>query len=81
MFVQTNGLMKCFLYFHVLSGDTPARYDLRLNVNLMQGAAQLKEKERHVEASLLYALTMTTEEIVAFYSERQKQLKAELISI
>ena len=44
----------------------------------MQGAAQLKDKERHVEASLFYALTMTTEEIVAFYTERQKQLKAEL---
>jgi hypothetical protein len=31
-----------------------------------------------VEASLFYALTMTTEEIVAFYTERQKQLQTEL---
>ena len=44
----------------------------------MQGAAQLSEKDRHVDASLFYALTMTTEEIVAFYTERQKQLQAEL---
>jgi hypothetical protein len=78
MFVQTKRIDEVFPLLPRLSGDTPARYDLRLNVNLMQGAAQLKEKERHVEASLLYALTMTTEEIVAFYSERQKQLKAEL---
>jgi hypothetical protein len=34
----------------------------------------LKEKRRHVEASLFYALTMTTEEIVAFYTERQKAI-------
>ena len=44
----------------------------------MQGAAQLKDAGRHVEASLFYALTMTTEEIVAFYKERQKQLQTEL---
>ena len=66
MFVQTKRIDEVFPLLPRLSGDTPARYDLRLNVNLMQGAAQLKDKERHVEASLFYALTMTTEEIVAF---------------
>ena len=78
MFVQTKRIDEVFPLLPRLSGDTPARYDLRLNVNLMQGAGQLKDKERHVEASLFYALTMTTEEIVAFYTERQKQLQAEL---
>ncbi|MFL2927201.1 MAG: hypothetical protein ACJZ72_01255 [Opitutales bacterium] len=78
MFVQTKRIDEVFPLLPRLSGDTPARYDLRLNVNLMQGAVQLKDKERHVEASLFYALTMTTEEIVAFYTERQKQLQAEL---
>ena len=78
MFVQTKRIDEVFPLLPRLSGDTPARYDLRLNVNLMQGAAQLKDKERHVEASLFYALTMTTEEIVAFYTERQKQLQTEL---
>ena len=78
MFVQTKRIDEVFPLLPRLSGDTPARYDLRLNVNLMQGAAQLKDNERHVEASLFYALTMTTEEIVAFYTERQKQLQTEL---
>lgn len=78
MFVQTKRIDEVFPLLPRLSGDTPARYDLRLNVNLMQGAVQLKDKERHVEASLFYALTMTTEEIIAFYAERQKQLQAEL---
>ena len=78
MYVQTKRIDEVFPLLPLLSGDTPARYDLRLNVNLMQGAAQLSEKDRHVDASLFYALTMTTEEIVAFYTERQKQLQAEL---
>ena len=78
MFVQTKRIDEVFPLLPLLSGDTPARYDLRLNVNLMQGAAQLSEKDRHVDASLFYALTMTTEEIVAFYTERKKQLQAEL---
>ena len=69
--------MKSFPFLPRLSGDTPARYDLRLNVNLMQGAQQLKDAERHVEASLFYSLTMTTEEIVTYYTERQKRLETE----
>ena len=71
--------MKFFPYLPRLSGDTPARYDLRLNVNLMQGAAQLKDAGAACGSiSFFYALTMTTEEIVAFYKERQKQLQTEL---
>ncbi|MEC7800782.1 MAG: hypothetical protein VX609_05780 [Verrucomicrobiota bacterium] len=78
MFVQTKRIDEVFPYLPRLSGDTPARYDLRLNVNLMQGAELLKGKERHVDASLFYSLTMTTEEIVAYYTERQKRLETEL---
>ncbi len=62
-----------------LSGDTPARYDLRLNVNLFQGSMMLKDEERHVEASLLLALTMTTEEIEEYYTERIKRLSAQQV--
>ena len=78
MFVQNKRIDEVFPYLPRLSGDTPARYDLRLNVNLMQGAQQLKDAERHLEASLFYSLTMTTEEIVAYYTERQKRLQTEL---
>jgi len=77
MFVVKKRVDEVFPFLPRLSGDTPARYDLRLNVNLMQGAEQLKAKARHVEASLFYALTMTTEEIKVYYTERHKQLKTE----
>ena len=79
MFVQTKRIDEVFPLLPRLSGDTPARYDLRLkNVNLMQGAEQLSQADRHVEASLFYSLTMTTEEIQSFYTERQKRLQNEL---
>ena len=44
MFVQTKRIDEVFLIFRDYPGDTPARYDLRLNVNLMQGAELLKGK-------------------------------------
>jgi len=78
MFVQNRRINEIFPLLPRLSGDTPARFDLRLNVNLMQGAEILKEEERHVEASLLYALTMTTEEIVSFYTTREERLQNEI---
>ena len=78
MFVQTKRIDDVFPLLPRLSGDTPARFDLRLNVNLMQGAEILKEQERHVEASLLYALTMTTEEIVSFYTSREASIASQI---
>ena len=78
MFVQTKRIDEVFPLLPRLSGDTPARFDLRLNVNLMQGAEILKEQERHVEASLLFALTMTTEEIVSFYTSREAAIASEV---
>ena len=81
MFVQQKRVDEIFPLLPRLSGDTPARFDLRLNVNLMQGAEILKEQDRQVEASLLFALTMTTEEIVTFYTAREKQLSYEMAQI
>ena len=81
MFVQEKRVDEIFPLLPRLSGDTPARFDLRLNVNLMQGAEILKEKDRHVEASLLFALTMTTEEIVTFYTAREQQLSYDIEQI
>ena len=46
MFVQTKRADEVFPMLPRLSADTPARYDLRLNVNLMQGGNQLKEANR-----------------------------------
>jgi tetratricopeptide (TPR) repeat protein len=81
MFVVNKRIEDVFPLLPRLTGDTPARYDIRLNVNLMTGAEQLKTAGRHVEASLFFALTMTTEEIKNYYEERNKQLKTELTTL
>lgn len=81
MFVVNKRIDEVFPLLPRLAGDTPARYDIRLNVNLMQGAEQLKTAGRHVEASLFFALTMTTEEIKNYYEERHKQLNTELTTL
>lgn len=78
MFVEKKRIDEIFPLLPRLSTDTPARYDLRLNINLMKGASDLTSKERHVEASLFYSLTMTTEEIIVYYTDREKRLKTEL---
>jgi tetratricopeptide (TPR) repeat protein len=77
MFVEKKRIDEIFPFLPRLSMDTPARYDLRLNINLMKGAADLTAKERHVEASLFFSLTMTTEEIIVYYTDREKRLQAE----
>ena len=81
MFVVNKRIDDVFPLLPRLAGDTPARYDIRLNVNLMTGAEQLKTAGRHLEASLFFALTMTTEEIKNYYDERLKQLKTELTTL
>lgn len=68
---------KVFALLPYLAGETPARYDLRLNVNLFKGAMMLKEDKRYVKTSLLLALTMTTEEIEGFYEDRVKRLSTQ----
>ncbi len=78
MFVEKKRIDEIFPLLPRLSMDTPARYDLRLNINLMKGAADLTAKERHVEASLFFSLTMTTEEIIVYYTDREKRLQTEL---
>ncbi|MBG29996.1 MAG: hypothetical protein CMI31_08350 [Opitutae bacterium] len=70
-------LENVFPLLPYLSGETPARYDLRLNVNLFKGAMIFKDDMRFVDASLLLALTMTTEEIRDFYAERVKRLNSQ----
>jgi len=81
MFVVNKRIDDVFPLLPRLAGDTPARYDIRLNVNLMTGAEQLKTAGRQLEASLFFALTMTTEEIKNYYEERHKQLKTELTTL
>ena len=61
-----------------ISGNNPARYDVGFNVSLMEAADKLVEQEKYNEASLLYTLTLTLEQIKAFHRSKIKNLQRRL---
>ncbi|MFP6854635.1 MAG: hypothetical protein VB980_02540, partial [Opitutales bacterium] len=74
-------LQQVELLLPYLSGDTPARYDLRLNLNLFKAAMYHKDDKKFVEASLFLALTMVTEEISGYYNDRLTRIKAQQVQL
>ncbi len=61
-----------------LVGNSTARYDVSLNVALIKGGDQLKKDKRINEATLLYYIALTKEEISIYFELRLKQLKHDL---
>ena len=72
---------KFFLFLPRLSGETPARYDLRLNVNLYARVGNSQRARPSCGSVLALCLTMTTEEIVNFYTAREKNFAKEIETI
>lgn len=61
-----------------LTGNSPARYDVRFNLKLLQGGDKLSELERYVEASLLFYLTLTKEELLEYWQQRVARLEQQI---
>lgn len=61
-----------------LGKNTPARYNIRFNLALLQGGDLLFEAERGREAMLLYRLVLTREEIEAWFSRHVAELNRQL---
>lgn len=61
-----------------LTGDAPARYDVRFNLKLLEGGDKLTEEERFLEASLLYYLTLTRDELLDYWQRRMSRLKGRM---
>jgi len=76
-----RGYIELDLFDHMMNllpylvGDTPARYDVAFNFTLIKGGDKLQKNDRISEASLLYYLALTSEEILAYYQQRLAQLK------
>lgn len=51
-----------------LVGDSPARYDVALNLALIRGGDRLQNLGRTAQAALLYYVALTTEEIRAYFT-------------
>lgn len=64
-----------------LTGDSPARYDVRFNLQLLRGGDRLTEVERYLEAALLYYMTLTKQELLDYWESRLVRLQNEVARV
>lgn len=77
-FIATERFDQIAHLLPFLTGDSPARYDVRFNLKLLQGGDKLSELERYVEASLLFYLTLTKEELLDYWHKRIARLQHQI---
>jgi len=77
-YVSTGQYDKIFSLLPHLSGNSPHRHDIRYNMKLLEGGDRLSEQGQYVEASLLYALTLTREELLTYWEARRSHLRKRL---
>lgn len=65
-------------YLRFLVGESPARYNLQLNVALMDAGDRLAKEKRYTEAMLMYRMVLTVEEIKEWQKERLANLETQL---
>jgi len=69
---------KALEFLRFLVGDSPARYNLQLNVALMDAGDRLGKEKRYTEAMLMYRMVLTVEEITKWQEERLTDLEGQL---
>ncbi|WP_269542043.1 tetratricopeptide repeat protein [Cerasicoccus fimbriatus] len=65
-------------YLRFLVGESPARYNLQLNVALIDAGDQLAKEKRYTEAMLMYRMVLTVDQIKAWQNARLEDLEAQL---
>jgi len=58
--------------------ESPARYNVSLNVALMEAGDRLTDENRFSEAALLYNVTLSLEQIRNYFTNRRESLQAQL---
>ncbi len=58
--------------------ESPARYNLQLNVALLEAGDQVSDLGRFSEASLYYYMVLTLEDILAYQTRRVQSLRSQL---
>ncbi len=77
-YIATAQFDKIATLLPFLTGDAPARYDVRFNLKLLDGGDKLTEQERFLEASLLYYLTLTRDELLDYWQRRVLRLQTRI---
>ncbi|WP_309397757.1 tetratricopeptide repeat protein [Cerasicoccus maritimus] len=65
-------------FLRFLVGESPARYNLQLNVALIDAGDKLAKEKRYTEAMLMYRMVLTVEDIKEWQKERLKDLETQL---
>ncbi|WP_309385167.1 tetratricopeptide repeat protein [Cerasicoccus frondis] len=69
---------KALEFLRFLVGESPARYNLQLNVALIDAGDRLAKEKRYTEAMLMYRMVLTVEEIKQWQNNRLKDLQTQL---
>lgn len=73
-YIATGNTRQVLDLLPLITVDNPSRYSVALNVALMKAGDSLAERGRYAEAALLYNATLTREQIVRYFEEREKNL-------
>lgn len=71
-YIEGEALEKILELLPLITVDNPARYSVSLNVALMRAGDILADKSNFAAASLFYNATLTRDEIVRYWEERER---------
>lgn len=69
---------KALEFLRFLVGESPARYNLQLNVAMIDAGDRLAKDGRYTEAMLMYRMVLTVEEITNWQKDRLADLETQL---
>jgi len=76
--IKLGNYDEALRYLRFLVGESPARYQLQLNVALIDAGDKLAEKKRFAEAMLMYRMVLTVEEIKEWQYQHLLNLQNQL---
>lgn len=76
--IKLGNFDKALEFLRFLVGESPARFNLQLNVALMDAGDRLGKEGRYTEAMLMYRMVLTVEEITKWQQSRLEDLEGQL---
>ena len=70
-YIEQDNVKGILELLPLITVDNPSRYSVSLNVALMQAGDKLADNGRYAQAALLYNATLTREQILRYFEERE----------
>lgn len=77
-FIDLENISEIVNLLPAILVESPARYNVSLNVALMEAGDRLADDNRFSEAALLYNVTLSLEQIRDYFTNRRESLQAQL---